>query len=102
MTNPLPRLQDPYNRRLGFVVAIRGDALVRFLVFGGRLFKLHGVDFDAVFRVGEGGIESESVGWSDFAGFGVFGEGAKFCASEGLEGAVQFGGSCEVISVGTG
>jgi hypothetical protein len=73
MTNPLPRFQNTHNSSLGFVVAIRCDALVCFLVLGRRFFELYGVDFDAVFGVGEGGVEGEGVGGVDFAAFGVFG-----------------------------
>jgi hypothetical protein len=88
MTNPLPRLQDAHNRSLRFVIAVRGDALVGFFVFGRRLFELDGVDFDAVFGVREGRVQGEGVGGADFARFGVFGQGADFGAGEGLEGAV--------------
>jgi hypothetical protein len=65
VTNPLARL--------GLVVAVRGDALVSFLVLGGGFFELDCVDFDAVFDVAEGGVEREGVGRGDLAPFGVFG-----------------------------
>lgn len=73
MTNSLPRLQDAHDSRLGFVVAVCGDALVSFFVFGGGFFELDGVDFDAVFGVGEAGVEGEGVGRVDVAAFGVLG-----------------------------
>ena len=73
MTNPLPSLQNPHNRRLGFVVTVSGDALVGFLVFLRRLFELDGVDLDAVFGVVEGAVEGEGVGRVDVSTLGVLG-----------------------------
>ena len=93
MRNALPRLQYPHDGRLCFVVAICGDALVGFLIFGYCFFELDSVDFDAVLGVGEGGVQSECVGWVDVTTLGVFGQGSQFGACEGLKGAVQFGGS---------
>lgn len=57
------------------------------LLFG--LFELHLIDFDAVFRMREGGVQGEGVGVVDFAAFGMFCEGAEFGAGEGLEGALD-------------
>jgi len=56
MTNPLPGLQNPHDSSLRLIIAISGNTLVRLLVLGGGLFELHGVDFDAVLRVVEGGV----------------------------------------------
>jgi hypothetical protein len=63
---------------------------VRFLVFFFGFFELNLVDLDAIFRVGEVGVEGEGVGRGDVFAFGVFGEGAQFGAGEGLEGALYF------------
>lgn len=98
VADALPRLQDADNGRLGLVVAVGGDALVGFLVLGGRLFELHRVDLDAVFGVAEGGVEGEGVGGGDVAAFGVLGEGAQFRAGKGLEGAVEFGRGYVVLA----
>ena len=48
------------------------------------------VDLDAIFRVGEVGVEGEGVGRGDVFAFGVFGEGAQFGAGERLESAFDF------------
>lgn len=88
MRDSFSSFQDADNSGLSFVVAVCGDALVSFFVFGGRLAELDCVDFDAVFGVVEGGVQREGVGGRDVAGFGVFGEGPEFGAGEGLEGAV--------------
>jgi hypothetical protein len=73
MPDLLARLQDPHNRRLGFIVPVRRDALVRLFVLGGCFFELDCVDLDAEFGVVEGGVEGECVGGGYVAGFGVFG-----------------------------
>jgi hypothetical protein len=88
MTNPFPRFQNPHNRRLGFVIPVRGDTFVSFFILGLRFFELNGVDFDAVFWVSEGCVERECVGGVDFAAFGMFGQRSDFGACEGLECAV--------------
>ncbi len=92
MANPLARLEDAHNSRLGLVIAVCGDTLVGFLIFGGGLFELDCVNLDAVFGVAEGGVEREGVGGGDFAPFGVFGQGPDFGAREGLKGAVELCG----------
>lgn len=53
MADPLPRLEDPDDCGLGFVVAVSSDTFVGFLVFLRRFFELHGVDLDSVLGVGE-------------------------------------------------
>ena len=73
VADALPRFQDPHNRGLGLVVSVCGDALVGFFVLGGRLFELHRVDLDAVFRVAEVGVEGKCVGRVDVPAFGVLG-----------------------------
>ena len=63
---------------------------MRFLVFFFGFFELNLIDLDAIFRVGEVGVEGEGVGRGDVLAFGVFGEGAQFGAGEGLESALYF------------
>lgn len=84
MADPFTRLQNAYNGGLRFVVAVCGDTLVGLLVLGRSLFELYCVDLDTVFRVVEGAIEGECVGWVDIAAFGVFGQGPNFSAGERL------------------
>lgn len=91
MTNTLLPLHDPHHGRLRLVRAIGGHALMRFLVLLFRLLGLDLVDFDAVFGVGEGGVEGEGVGFVDVFALWGFGEDAVAGAGEGLEGALEFG-----------
>jgi hypothetical protein len=91
MPNRLATLHDPHNRRLGLEIPVFGNTHVSFFVFFFGFFELDLVDFDAVFGVREVGVEGEGVGGRDFFAFGVFGEGAQFCAREGLKGALYFG-----------
>lgn len=88
MRNPFPRLENPHNSSLGLVVAVGSDALVCFFILGGGLFELDRVDFNAIFWIGEVRVEGECVGWVDIPALGVFGQGPKFGAGEGLEGTV--------------
>ena len=89
MRNVLAGLEDAHDGGLGLVVAVRGHALMGLLVFGGRFFELHRVDFDAVLRVCEVRVEGEGVGGVDVTAFGVLGEGAEFGAGKRLERAVE-------------
>jgi hypothetical protein len=62
MTNSLPALHNPHNRRLSLEIAIFGHTHVRLFVFFFGFLELDLVDLDAVFGVCEVGVESESVG----------------------------------------
>lgn len=73
MADSLARFQDAHDGGLGLVVAVCSDALVSLFVFGGGFFELDRIDLDAVFDVGEGGVEGECVSGRDFAAFRVFG-----------------------------
>lgn len=73
MRDRLLLLHDPHHGRLGLVRAVRRHALVRFLVLLLRLLGLDLVDLDAVFGVGEGGVEGEGVGAVDVFALGGFG-----------------------------
>ena len=92
MRNVFPRLQDPHNRSLRFVVPICGDTLVCLLVLGGGLFELNRVDLDTIFSVRELFIYRKFIRGVDVAAFGVLRQGAKFGAGQRLQGAVEFGG----------
>ena len=72
----LPTLHDPNNSSLGFVVAICSYTFVCLLVLGFGLFGLDLIDFDAVFYVGEVGVDAECVGVVDVLAFGGFAEDA--------------------------
>ena len=89
MRNRLSSLHNPYNRRLGFELPVRRDALVGLFVLGFSLAGLDLVYFDAVFWVREGGVDGEGVGGVDVFAFGVFGEDAVAGTGEGLEGALE-------------
>ena len=73
MTDRLPRLHNPHNRRLGLEVAVLGDPHVRLLVFFFGFFELDLVDLHPVLRVREVRVEGEGVGGLDVFGLGVFG-----------------------------
>jgi len=73
MTNALPLLHDPHNRRLRLKLPVRRHAHMRLFILLFRLFQLDRVDLDAVFGVAEGAVEREGVGGGDVAAFGVFG-----------------------------
>lgn len=73
MRDLLATLQNPYNRRLAFEVAVLGDADVGFFVLFFRFFELDLVDFDAVFGVLEVWVDGEGVCFVDVFAFGVFG-----------------------------
>jgi hypothetical protein len=73
MTNPLACLQNPDNSGLSLIIAVSSNPFVRLLVLGCCFLELDGVNFDAVFGVGEGCVECEGVCFVDFAAFRVFG-----------------------------
>lgn len=97
MAYSLPSLQDAHNRRLSFIVAVRGDALVCLLVLFLGLLELHCVDLDAVFRVSEVGVERESIGGVNLSAFGMFGQWSDLGAGKRLEGPIEFRRSCELL-----
>ena len=78
--NGLAGLHDANDGGLGFVVAVGGDALVGFFVFGDGFFGLDLVDFDAVFCVGEAEVDGEGVGVVDVFAFGGLGQDPVFGA----------------------
>ena len=62
MPDGLSALHDAHDRRLCLEVAVLCHAHVRFFVFFFGFFELDLVDLDAVFGVGEVGVEGEGVG----------------------------------------
>ena len=92
--NILAELEDTHNGGLILAAVVHGDALVAFLVLGGRLFELHHVGLDTMLGFGKVFAEGEGFAGVDVAAFRVFDEGAVFGAGDGLEGAVEFVGSC--------
>lgn len=91
MPDRLSTLQNSHNRRLALKVAIFSDTDVCLFVLLFGLFELDLVDFDAVFRVREVGVDGEGIVLVDFFAFGVFCKGPEFGAGERLEGAFYFG-----------
>ena len=57
MTDLLPALHDPHDRRLRLIVSISSYTLMCLLVLLFRLFELDLVDLDAHLGVAEGGVE---------------------------------------------
>lgn len=90
MRNALPALHDPYNGRLGLIVAIRSDTFVGLLILLLGLFGLDLIDLDAVPRVGEVDIHGKSIGVVDLFTSWVFVEDAVLSAGKGLERPLEF------------
>lgn len=72
---------------------------MRFLVFFLGFLELDLVNLDAVFGVGEVGVEGEGVSGRDVFPFGVFGERSQFGAGERLKSALYFVFGCEGMLV---
>jgi hypothetical protein len=73
MTDALARLQNSDNGGLSLVVAVRGNALVGFLVLGSCFLELDCVDLYAVFGIGKGCVECEGIGFVNVTTFRVLG-----------------------------
>jgi hypothetical protein len=73
MTDRLPALQDPDYSGLALEVPILRNPDVGLFIFFLGFFELDLVDFDAVLRVREVGIDGESVGVVDFLAARVLG-----------------------------
>lgn len=90
MCDGLPTLHDPDNSRLGLVITICSDTLMRLLILLFGLFGLDLVDFDAVPWVHEVEIYGEGVRDVDFFTSWLLVKDAVLRAGERLECPLEF------------
>ena len=82
MSDLLPALHYPHNGSLCFVVAISSDTLMSLLVLGLCLFGLDLIYLDAVFGMGKGKVDGESVMVVDLFAFWALAENTITSACE--------------------
>lgn len=78
VSDSLSALHNPHNGRLRLVMPVRGNTLVRFLIFLFGLFELDLVDLDPVLGVREAVVDGESIVLANTSAFRRFTEDSVF------------------------
>ena len=90
MANGLAALHDAHNRRLTFKVAVLRHPLVGLLVLLLGFFELNLIDPDTIPWMFESQVDSKGIGRVNLLAQRMFGDGSQLCASQRLQGALDF------------